>query len=189
MTASNVICTEGPPNAAFAPSANNVSSLDAEIEFINNTTGAVSYVWDFGDGSPLTTEEEPTHTYNETDAYFEVILVATSPLGCVDTAYSSIHVYEELIYYIPNTFTPDQDQFNNTFQPVFTSGYDPFDFTLLIFNRWGELIFESHNAEIGWDGSYNGTLVQDGTYTWKIEFKVSASDKRIMDTGHVNMIK
>ncbi len=189
MTAANMICTEGPPNAAFAPSANNVSSLDAEIEFVNNTTGGVSYVWDFGDGSPQTTEEEPTHTYSETDAYFEVMLVATSPMGCIDTAYSSIHVYEELIYYIPNTFTPDQDQFNNTFQPVFTSGYDPYDFTLLIFNRWGELIFESHNAAVGWDGTYGGNLVQDGTYTWKIEFKISANDKRVMDTGHVNMIR
>lgn len=189
MTAANMICTEGPPNAAFAPSANNVSSLDAEIEFVNNTTGGVFYVWDFGDGSPQTTEEEPTHTYSETDAYFEVMLVATSPMGCIDTAYSSIHVYEELIYYIPNTFTPDQDQFNNTFQPVFTSGYDPYDFTLLIFNRWGELIFESHNAAVGWDGTYGGNLVQDGTYTWKIEFKISANDKRVMDTGHVNMIR
>ena len=189
LTAANMICTEGPPDAAFAPSQNNVSSLDAEIEFLNNTTGADSYVWDFGDGSPLTTEEEPSHTYTETDAYFQVMLIATSPLGCVDTTYSTIHVYEELIYYIPNTFTPDQDQFNNTFQPVFTSGYDPFDFELLIFNRWGELIFESHNAAIGWDGSYGGKLVQDGTYTWRIEFKISANDKRVIDTGHVNMIR
>jgi len=72
-----------------------------------------------------------------------------------------------VIYFVPILFTADD--YNPTFQPVFTSGYDPFDFTLLIFNRWGEIIFESHDARIGWDG----------TYSWTIEFKTSATDKRV----------
>ena len=94
-----------------------------------------------------------------------------------------------MIFYVPNTFTPDFDNFNQTFQPVFTSGFDPFDYTLLIFNRWGEVLFESHNAEVGWDGTYGGELMQDGTYTWKIEFKTTATDERRMAVGHVNLIK
>ena len=72
---------------------------------------------------------------------------------------------------MPNAFTPDDDEFNQTFMPVFTSGFDPQDFTLLIFDRWGELIFESHNHDVGWDGKFQGKLVQDGVYVWKIEFK------------------
>ena len=80
---------------------------------------------------------------------------------------------------------------------MFTSGFDPQDYVLYIFNRWGEIIFESRNPEIGWDGSY-GTwdqspkqieLVQDGTYTWKIEFKVSRWDERRVAVGHVNLIR
>jgi gliding motility-associated-like protein len=118
-------------------------------------------------------------------------------LGCVDTAISVITVYEELIFYVPNTFTPDQDEYNPTFKPVFTSGYDPQDYVLYIYDRWGELIFESRNAEVGWDGSY-GTwdqssnqieLCQDGTYTWKIEFKVTRWDERRVAIGHVNLIR
>ena len=98
-----------------------------------------------------------------------VILYAYSSLGCVDTAYINFLIVEELIYYVPNSFTPDGDMYNQTFQPVFTAGFDPYDFEMLIFNRWGETIFETHDASIGWDGTYGGVLCQDGTYTWKTE--------------------
>ena len=116
-------------------------------------------------------------------------LIAYSSLGCTDTAYSTIQLAEELIFFVPNSFTPDIDDYNPTFQPIFTTGFDPYDFTLLLFNRWGEIIFESHNAEIGWDGTYGGKLVQDGTYTWKIEFKTTVNDERKSLTGHVNLIR
>ncbi len=95
-----------------------------------------------------------------------------------------------IIFYVPNVFTPDGDEFNEVFQPVFTAGYDPFDFHLMIFNRWGELIFESYNADIGWDGTYGERgLVQDGVYVWKIDFKETMSDKRHIHTGHVTVLK
>jgi gliding motility-associated-like protein len=104
----------------------------------------------------------------------------------------SVQVQEVLIFYVPNTFTPDGDNYNQTFQPVFHSGFDPFDFELLIFNRWGEVIFESHDATVGWDGTYGQEtteIVQDGTYTWKIEFKTKYTDERKIVTGSVNLIR
>jgi gliding motility-associated-like protein len=110
-------------------------------------------------------------------------------MGCTDTAYGTVVVQEELIFYVPNTFTPDGDEFNQAFQPVFTSGYDPFDFNLLIFNRWGEVIFESNDARVGWDGTYGGKYVQEGTYTWKIEFKTTKNDARKYTVGHVNVLR
>ena len=120
---------------------------------------------------------------------YVVELIAYSQLGCTDTAYSTIQITEEVIFYVPNTFTPDNDDYNERFEPVFTSGFDPYDYTLLIFNRWGEILFESHNAEVGWDGTYGGMMVQDGTYTWKIEFKTTATDERRTAVGHVNVIR
>jgi gliding motility-associated-like protein len=194
FTASNLICVEAPPNAAFSPSTNQLSNLDTEVNFINNTTGASNYVWSFGDDSGTSTEINPSHTYpTDPVGQYEVMLIAYSPFGCTDTAYSTIQIYEELIFYVPNTFTPDSDKFNPVFLPVFTAGFDPYDYNLIIFNRWGEIIFESNNAEVGWDGSYgkNGEIemCQDGTYTWKIEFKVTRWDERRMAIGHVNLIR
>jgi gliding motility-associated-like protein len=194
MTANDLICVEAPPIASFEPSENQLSNLNTEVNFNNTTTGATTYLWDFGDGSLTSTDVNPSHVYpTEPVGNYNVMLIAYSPLGCTDTAYSLIQIYEELIFYVPNTFTPDNDTYNPVFKPVFTSGFDPFDYTLLIFNRWGEIIFESHNAEVGWDGSYgsNGEIemCQDGTYTWKIEFKVTRWDERRQVVGHVNLIR
>ena len=75
---------------------------------------------------------------------------------------------------------------------MFTSGFDPQDYTLLIFNRWGEIIFESTNANIGWDGTYgieSNEVVKDGTYVWKIEFKTKYNDERKVEVGHVNILR
>jgi gliding motility-associated-like protein len=190
FTATNIICAEAAPDANFSFNPTVVSTLDPQVQFFNGSTGASSYEWSFGDGSPLNTETDPNHTYpGETASNYEVMLIAYSLSGCTDTAYSYLVVEEELIYWVPNTFTPDDDSYNPLFQPVFTSGFDPYDFSLFIYNRWGEIIWESHNASVGWDGLYGGNLVQDGTYTWKIEFKTTMNDERIMNVGHVNVIR
>ena len=194
LTQPDLICVDANPVASFMPSAYQISELNMNVDFNNTSINATQYIWNFGDTSPLSTEENPSHDYtgNEIGIY-DVTLIAISPAGCTDTAYSTIQIYEEVIFYVPNTFTPDDDTYNPTFKPIFTSGYDPFDYSLYIYNRWGELIFESHNTEIGWDGTYGSNqeidMVQDGTYTWKIEFKVTKNDERRMEVGHVNVIR
>jgi gliding motility-associated-like protein len=110
---------------------------------------------------------------------------------CQDIEYFTVQVNscDEILYYVPNSFTPDGDEFNNVFQPVFTSGFDASNFHLSIYNRWGELIFESYDASKGWDGYYNGVLCQDGVYTWKIIFKLPDTDERRILMGHVVLIR
>lgn len=179
-------------NAAFTASSYEVTTSNQEIVFNNNSSQAVNYLWDFGDGSSTSTEENPSCFYNDSQGSYIIELIAYSGLGCTDTAYQTITVREEPIYYVPNTFTPDGDQFNQYFQPIFTAGFDPFDFDMYIYNRWGELIWESHDATEGWDGTSSSTanrLVQDGVYTWKIEFKAPDNDERFQLFGHVTMIR
>jgi gliding motility-associated-like protein len=166
--------------------------LDANALFINTSSNADSYVWNFGDGSGTSTVFSPTHSFpSEEPGNYTVTLVATNAAGCVDTAIAIVIVEEDLIFYVPNTFTPDGDEYNETFKPVFTSGFDPYDYGLYIFNRWGELIFESHNTLYGWAGNYGAgqPVVQDGSYTWKIEFKTTKSDERKLVIGHVNVLR
>jgi len=192
VTYTDYIYIEDNPNAAFTPSQSVVSLFDSEIVFNNNSTGAVSYLWNFGDGSPNSTQENPVHQFPSEEAGgYTVELVAYSPLGCTDTARRVITINEELIFYVPNTFTPDNDDFNQTWNVVFTSGFDPFDFNLYVFNRWGEVIWESHDASVGWDATYgtDGRPVQDGTYTWKIDFKTTMTDERVQVVGHVNVLR
>lgn len=190
VTYTDYIYVENIPDPSFVPSIYTLLSLDTEVSFDNNSSGASNYEWDFGDGTPIVTTMNPTHEFptDATSGYL-VTLYGYSPLGCLDSFTTIIQVNEEVIYYIPNTFTPDGDEYNQTWQPIFTAGFDPFDWHITIMNRWGQVIFESSDPEEGWDGTFNGRMVQDGTYVWTIEFKTIASDERRTDTGHVNITK
>ena len=160
-------------------------------DILNTSQDAVAYSWDFGDGT-MSTVFMPEHTFPGSDiTTYTVELVAYSLTGCTDTARVNIQVYEDIVYFVPNTFTPDGDNFNQTFKPVFTSGYDPYDYALFIYNRWGQVIFESHDASVGWDGTYGdaGGIVMDGTYVWTIEFKVTQTGERKKIEGHVNVLR
>jgi len=96
-----------------------------------------------------------------------------------------------LYYYVPNSFTPNGDGLNNTFQPVFESGYEPTQYSLLIFNRWGQVMFESYNADYGWNGRLqnNGDIVQDGVYPWVITFTDIISQTERTINGFVVLVK
>ncbi|MDX2360731.1 MAG: gliding motility-associated C-terminal domain-containing protein, partial [Crocinitomicaceae bacterium] len=183
------IYVEDTPIASFSPSSTELTSMMTEVIFSNTSVGADTYVWTFGDETASSGDYSPVHTFPFDGGSFLVQLVALSPLGCSDSTTMVIEVIEETIFWMPNTFTPDGDVHNQSFKPVFTSGYDPFDFHLLIFNRWGEIIWESFDASVGWDGSFNGETVPDGTYSWKIDFKTTQNDERVMVTGHVNLIR
>ena len=176
------------PDAEFSYSPNTITELNTEVAFFNQSQNASTYFWDFGDGF-TSSMENPTHTYPMSAGNYTVELMVVSPYGCIDTVSHPIVIHEELLYFVPNTFTPDGDDYNDMFVPIFTSGFDPFDYELLIFNRWGEILFESHNAAVGWDGTYGGELCQSGTYIWRIEFKTSTTDERKLITGHVNLLK
>jgi len=194
-TADDIVCVDALPVASFEPSSNVVDTYETEILFTNTSYGATTYEWMFGDptGQNSSTEENPTHTYPAEGGEYDVLLTAYSEFGCIDTAWSKIIVKEDVVYYVPNTFTPDGDNVNEVFLPVFTSGFDPYEYSFYIFNRWGEIVFESHDATVGWDGSYgvNGEvqLVQDGTYTWLIRYRTLETMGFRKVTGHVNVIR
>ncbi|MCH2228860.1 MAG: gliding motility-associated C-terminal domain-containing protein [Crocinitomicaceae bacterium] len=191
VTYTDIIYLENSPIASFTASEYNLTNLSTQVSFTNTSINASSYTWSFGDESQSTSTTNPAHVFpSETEGSYVVTLVATSSMGCVDTAYATITIDEEVIFYVPNSFTPDDDDYNETFKPIFTSGFDPYNYTLLIFNRWGEIIFESHDVSVGWDATYAGSNdVQDGTYTWKIIFKTLATDERKEVMGHVNVLR
>ncbi|MBI3136069.1 MAG: PKD domain-containing protein, partial [Bacteroidetes bacterium] len=178
------------PVAEFTFSPQEVSVGDPTVMFANSSQFADTYEWNFGDGG-ASLQENPTHTFPQTgNVTYEVMLIATNSVGCADTATAEVDIVDELIFYVPNVFTPDGNNINNTFLPVFTSGFDIYDYHLTIFNRWGEVMFESYNSTAGWSGTYGDQgLVEDGVYVWQIEFGDNRSDKRHKYRGHVTVLK
>lgn len=188
-TFTDYVCADAPPVASFTYSPNPVSVTDTEVTFENSSINAVSYVWDFTEAEN-STSENPTVIFPQLPGEYPVSLIAISEAGCTDSTGTILIINDVLIFYVPNTFTPDGNGKNEIFKPVMTSGFDVYDYELLIFNRWGEIIFESRNAEVGWDGTFKGNVMQDGTYVWKITMKTTESGReRKVYTGHVNLLR
>jgi gliding motility-associated-like protein len=183
------VCYDPNPIAEFTQSAENITTVPSDVSFYNQSTNGYSYEWDFGDGY-ISNQENPTHYFPDDAAgTYQVTLLVTSMFGCVDSTFSMVYVKEELIIYVPNTFTPDGNAHNEMFLPILSQGFDPYDYQLLIFNRWGELLFESYNHQIGWDGTYGGNIVKDGTYVWKIRVGSNSDGFRKEFVGHVNVLR
>jgi gliding motility-associated-like protein len=179
------------PIASFNYTPEQPDVYDATVNFINTSLYADNYNWNIS-GYGNSTDFSPIADFPLEPATYDVELITTTNEGCSDTANAIVNVEDRIIFYVPNTFTPDFDNYNQYFSPIFTAGFDPYDYNLLIFNRYGEVIFESNDASIGWDGTYgaeSNEFVKDGTYVWKIEFKETMSDKRHLHTGHVNLIR
>jgi gliding motility-associated-like protein len=94
-----------------------------------------------------------------------------------------------MLIHVPNTFTPDDDEYNPVFVPVLPEGIEVEDYTLYIFNRWGEILFESHDYQIGWDGSYHGETAKEGVYTWMIQLVGGPRREHLRFEGHVNLLR
>lgn len=175
------------PVADFTISPTHVTVNNPYIETQNNSVNAANYIWEFGDGT-TSGQTNPSHTYVDNAGSYTITLIASSGT-CVDSTSITLEVADELIYFVPNSFTPDGDEYNNFFMPVFNSSFDKQSYTMMIFDRWGEIIFETHDLDVGWDGTYHGEMCKEGTYTWTIEIKKKTIDSRIELSGHINLIR
>lgn len=190
LTFSNAINVELPPIADFNISPNPATMFNTNVIVSQDAFNGDTYQWYFDQGSPISANGEQVQVKfpeGETGEY-EITLIVTSTLGCTDTITKILTVIPEVIIYVPNTFTPDGDSYNQTWK-VIMGGIDLQSFELLIFNRWGEVIWESHDVSVGWDGTYNGKPVQEGTYVWKIQAKEIINDGKVTYTGHLNLIR
>jgi gliding motility-associated-like protein len=186
----NYIYVEDLPIADFESPISIFTNEAQYVQFSNFSTGATNYVWNFGDGQ-MSTEVEPSHIFQSTMNGYTINLIALTDLNCLDSMSISIGYQYNELYYIPNSFTPDGDQNNQIFLPIFYSGYDPLNFQMQIYNRWGEVLFETRNVLYGWDGSVGeeGLDAQEGVYTYRILFKNPDLDERVVVTGTVNLIR
>jgi gliding motility-associated-like protein len=138
------------------------------------------------------TTQSPTLTVSWDNVGMYTIQATHTVDGCVSyptTTTVTVSRCPQLIYYIPNTFTPDGNQYNQTWQPVFTAGFDPAEFRLVVYNRWGQIVWESYNATANWDGTYDGHHVPDGVYTYRVWFGDKETDARYELTGHITLIR
>jgi gliding motility-associated-like protein len=187
VTYPSIICINPTPTAGISANPTTLDTSNPETEILNTSTGASSFEWNMGDNGMYSFFQPgmytyPMYTLNE----FNITLTATSDKGCLDTAMYKIFFDNSLIFYVPTAFTPDGNEYNNVFKPILTSIVA--EYNLQIYNRWGELIFESNDKEVGWDGSYNGRMTQNGTYNWVIKIKTDGTQTHVK-RGSVSLIR
>ncbi len=169
------------PHADFSISSETLTE-GLPITFQNTSINAYGYDWYFSDGgySSLT---HPNHVFEEPGTYY-VTLVAKDDKGCVDSITKQIIIKEGYYIYIPNTFIPNGDRYNEYFSGSFV-GIKWVKIT--VYNRWGEPVFFSEDMDFKWDGTFHGKRVQDGTYTWKLNYRPNREIEQMM-TGHINVL-
>ena len=179
------------PAATFYVIPNPTTIFNTEVSMTNNTQGDnLSFQWSNPSGAPASSSlQSPTILYPEgIAADYPVQLVVTNEFNCVDTTHDIVHIISDVIIYAPNAFTPDNDNLNNDWR-VYIDGININEFHLVMFNRWGEIIWESYDPEGVWDGTYGGKKLQDGTYIWSLIAKDATSDKKYEFRGHVTIIR
>jgi gliding motility-associated-like protein len=172
------------PVADFSITNLPVTTIDPHADLQDNSTNAVSWIWDFGDGG-TSTLQNPSHTYLSDTGSYNIILVVSNSYGCTDTAYGELTVHDEFSFYIPNAFSPNGDLLNDDFSGI---GRGIADYHLLVFDRWGMLIYESHDINKPWDGTYKSRKVEEDVYVYKIDITdiFNAPHHYI---GHVSVVR
>lgn len=189
-TAISVVTVHPNPIAQIGAEPYLLTSDSPYVTFTNLSTGQQISTWDFGDGTVVeesNTSFEYQYPFEEGD--YEVELLVESQYGCLDSITQLIQVKGDVLYYVPNAFTPDGDEHNNSFTPIFTSGFVPDSYQLDVFNRWGEIVFSSQNPQIGWDGYLNFVKCPEGIYTYSIRFKLNMTNELKTISGHVTLLK
>lgn len=160
--------TLSPYSFAKADFNYSIDTCSFMVQFTNQSVNSIFNEWHFGDNSPTSSTVHPVHSY-PTAGNYTVTLIVNPGTGCVDTAYKSLYLDEHIFadYFIPNIFTPNGDSYNPRFV---IKGLDFCDeFLLRIYNRWGELMFQSTSILDSWDGTYKGKDVPDGVYFYIIK--------------------
>ncbi|MFZ5554062.1 MAG: choice-of-anchor L domain-containing protein [Bacteroidota bacterium] len=187
-TQTDMVCAYDYPVADFTWGPTDATVLNPAINFVNQSQGATSYTWDFA-GLGTSTAANPSFTFPNTGAgSYEVCLNVSNAQGCMDSTCQFILIYDEFLVYVPNTFTPDGDGINDIFLPI-VSGHDPLSYELMIFNRWGELIFESYFNQTGWDGTHKATASKQDVYVWKLKVKKLNNGELKTYYGHVTLLR
>lgn len=174
------------PVAGFVANPSHTDIQSPEVQFTDSSMGAVHWFYHFGDGA-FSSAREPFHRYSTYGSYL-VQQVVTNEFDCTDTAYAQVIIDPEVIIYVPNTFTPDGDGVNDVFKPSL-DGFGVMKYEFTVWDRWGERIFETTDANHSWDGQLNGRPVQDGVYVWKLEVTALEFVAPRHLIGHVTVLR
>ena len=180
------------PGSKFVSDKQGATIINGRISFTNLTSYPYKTYWTFGDGDSADVLN-PVHNYDSVGS-FRVMLISETMYGCIDTAFKDLSIMDEFTFYAPTAFSPGLDGANDYFY-VMGNGMDETSFKMIVYDRWGEKVFEtsrydnSNPQKYGWDGSIKGkTLGVPGVYTWMVKYKDKLQQEH-QQTGIITLIR
>ncbi len=182
ITKKDFITVYALPDAKFTINPDQTTIFNTIIQFEDKSIGSInSWDWDFS-GYGSSNDQNPVFQYPADTGTYPVTLTVTSTDGCVDKQEEMLRIGGEFNIYVPNSFTPNGDNQNDVFAPR-AVGIDYDKYKLIIYDRWGGVVFESTNLNQPWDGRVQGSnkMAENGVYVWRIV----AQDKTDTPEGHL----
>lgn len=178
------ITTFPKPEARFSMDHDIVYNDAPVVQFTNESTGAATYLWDFGDDkSP---EENPEYRFSGFGTK-TILLTAYNEMNCSDTISDRVTVLFNKIF-APNAFSPNAATPIDRVFKLASSGIKENGYHLVIMSRWNDIVFEAQNAIVGWDGKLkNGQSAPAGTYVWVLKY-VDFLDRTHKQSGTVTLV-
>lgn len=175
-------------NYEIAPDLGTI--LAPKVGFVNTSSQHINFWWDFGDGQNAgkdSTTVSPIHTYDtETPTSYISMLIVENNFGCRDTTYKTVNIGPEFIFYIPNSFSPNNDGINDVFTGT---GVGIIEYEMNVFDRWGSVVYTSNDIYKGWDGKdKKGEPSKLDVYSWKVDLK-DVFNKKHNYVGHVTLLR
>jgi gliding motility-associated-like protein len=152
--------------AGFSVLNESITELSPMIELRDESVNATGWAWSFSDGF-VSNMQEPQHTLSDTGLN-TIQQIVTTQQGCNDTLEKEIKVEPLQLIWVPNAFSPNGDNKNEYFT---ATGWNIRGFSLIIFNRWGQRVFETNDLDSGWDGALDGKPAPEDVYTYLITYK------------------
>ena len=172
------------PDAGFDIDPKDTSVFYSQIKLTDFSKDALNCNMFWGDGS-LSADCSTGHTYTAPGTY--MIMQVVENKGCVDTAYAEVIVRPDFVFWLPNAFTPSESEgVNDLYKPTL---YGVHDYRFMIFDRWGQKLFETSDPQEGWNGYIKGRLCQQDVYVYKITFKDDVNLKGHQYIGHFTLVK
>jgi len=186
----DIVCAYDYPVADFMMDPQPTDITNPFINFTNQSLGNNENYWSFTGGIPNASfEVNPQVEYPADSAgTYLVELAVVNSQGCTDTTYQTVVINGIYLIYFPNSFTPNGDNNNEVFKPM-GEGIDLTYYHFMIFDRWGEKLFETNNIAEGWDGTYKGNPVQSDAYIWKVKAKELYRNVNTEHSGYVNLLR
>lgn len=170
---------------SYSPDTAIIPGMFPEVQFINQSQGVVRYHWDFG--SDTSNLESPKYVFPSSGSY-EVSLIGYNNYGCSDTITKTVRIAFLHTFFPPKAFSPNDDWVNDEYRIIIT-GIDTSSFLLEIYDRWGEMVFNTSDVNQAWNGRLNNTgkICLPGVYVFKATF-LDQSDKRHFKTGRIVLV-